>query len=154
MLLTIGQRKRSNREGEVEQNCKREVTERGRRIRSGAAVRCGVWAGCVYIYKHLSCSGCFGFYPILLGWVKSPLSLALEEEAEGRARPLPSVWRSAHGLASETFAANFESWERDTHLCAPLGFSLRRWLRVSPFLSSGSALIRSSSWFCESSFSL
>lgn len=30
MLLIIGQRKRFNREGEVEYNCKREVIERGR----------------------------------------------------------------------------------------------------------------------------
>ena len=34
MLLIIGQRKRSNREEEVEYNCKREVIERGRSIRS------------------------------------------------------------------------------------------------------------------------
>ena len=34
MLLIIGQRKRSNREEEVEYNCKREVIERGTSIRS------------------------------------------------------------------------------------------------------------------------
>ena len=34
MLLIIGQRKRSNREEEVEYNCKREVIERGRSSRS------------------------------------------------------------------------------------------------------------------------
>ena len=51
---------------------------------------------------HQQCVPCSGpvmeqiFYresnPVLLGWVKSPLSLALEEDAEGRACPLPSVW--------------------------------------------------------------
>ena len=167
MLLIIGQRKRSNREEEVEYNCKREGIERGRRIRSEQWWDAEPGQGCVYICKHLSCSGCFSFYPILLGWVKSPLSAVLEEEvpslyveAEGRAFPLPSVWQSAHGFASETFAANFESWQRDTHLCVPLGFSWQRWLgparnsRVSPIWSSGSALIRSASWFCEASFPL
>lgn len=115
MLLTIGQRKRSNREGEVEQNCKKRVTEKGKTHQKwGSREMWSLGRVCVYIYKHLSCSGCFGFYPVLLGWVKSPLSLALEEEAEGCARPFPLSERSAHGLASETFAANRILGERHT----------------------------------------